>query len=385
IMASNRRILTAIQSLIPIQIFIGYCFCVSGFLVNFIQLLSKIIIWPFHKQLYRRINYYLGTLLWSQLTFIYTWWADSDVTVFVDPKDLEYLKHEYALNLVNHRYEIDWLVGLVTAQKLGILGGSKIVGKSSLSLIPIVGWSWYFTESIFLRRVWESDKRILEHDIQQLISGYPDNYNFNFLMACEGTRFTEKKRSESMKYAKEKNLPELKYHILPRTRGFTLILQGAKGKIPGVYNFMLAFTKDSASPKFRTLLKGRKCNAQLYVKRIPVSEIPYEDEKKCGQWLQELFQEKDRIYDHFVQNDTFDGLGLPKVTLNRTYYDILIECFWLVIIGVPSLKWFLQFLLVSTWFAKMMFVLVIILGYVIIQGMINMSVIKIDTKSKNTK
>jgi lysophosphatidic acid acyltransferase/lysophosphatidylinositol acyltransferase len=49
-------------------------------------------------------------------------------------------------------------------------------------------------------------------------------------MACEGTRFTEKKRLESMKYGKEKNLPELKYHILPRTRGFTLILHGAKGK-----------------------------------------------------------------------------------------------------------------------------------------------------------
>jgi hypothetical protein len=49
-------------------------------------------------------------------------------------------------------------------------------------------------------------------------------------MACEGTRFTEQKRQQSMKYAKEKQLPELKYHILPRTRGLTLILQGAKDK-----------------------------------------------------------------------------------------------------------------------------------------------------------
>jgi len=49
-------------------------------------------------------------------------------------------------------------------------------------------------------------------------------------MACEGTRFTEKKRLESMIYAREKNLPELKYHILPRTRGLAMIMQGAKGK-----------------------------------------------------------------------------------------------------------------------------------------------------------
>lgn len=103
-------------------------------------------------------------------------------------------------------------------------------------------------------------------------------------MACEGTRFTEKKRIESMKFAKEKNLPELKYHILPRTRGLTMILQGAQGKsktimliqhfnvssafflVPAVYNFMLGFTKDSAAPKFRTLMKGNRCKAELYVK-----------------------------------------------------------------------------------------------------------------------
>lgn len=31
-----------------------------------------------------------------------------------------------------------------------------------------------------------------------------------------------------MKYAREKGLPELKHHILPRTKGFTLLLQGAE-------------------------------------------------------------------------------------------------------------------------------------------------------------
>jgi len=56
--------------------------------------------------------------------------------------------------------------------------GTKIVGKHSLSIIPVLGWSWFFTESIFLRRVWETDKKILEHDIQQLVNNYPDNYMY---------------------------------------------------------------------------------------------------------------------------------------------------------------------------------------------------------------
>lgn len=62
--------------------------------------------------------------------------------------------------------------------------------------------------------------------------------------------------------------------------------------VPGVYNFMLAFTKASAIPTFRTLLRGHTCQAQLYVKRYSISDIPYEDEGKCAQWLHELFQEK---------------------------------------------------------------------------------------------
>jgi len=293
----------------------------------FIQFLSWILIWPFNKRLYRRINYYLATFIWSQLTFLYSWWADSSITVYADPKDLEDLKHEYSMSLVNHRYEIDWLVGMVASQKIGLLGGLKIVGKNSISLIPILGWSWFFAESIFLRRVWETDKKILVHDIQQLLNGYPDNYYFTFLMACEGTRFTETKRLESMKYAREKNLPELKYHLIPRTRGLTMILQGAKGKIPAVYNFILAFTKDSAPPKFRTLLKGHSCKAQLYIKRLPVTEIPYEDEAKCADWLYKVFEEKDRIYDRFVQNDNFQGLGVPEVPVVRNYSDLLIELF----------------------------------------------------------
>jgi hypothetical protein len=33
-----------------------------------------------------------------------------------------------------------------------------------------------------------------------------------------------------MKIAREKGLPELKYHILPRTKGFTLLLQGAENR-----------------------------------------------------------------------------------------------------------------------------------------------------------
>ena len=49
-------------------------------------------------------------------------------------------------------------------------------------------------------------------------------------MFCEGTRFTKAKHEESMKIAREKGLPELKHHLLPRTKGFSLLVRGSAGR-----------------------------------------------------------------------------------------------------------------------------------------------------------
>ena len=63
------------------------------------------------------------------------------------------------------------------------------------------------------------------------------------MLSCEGTRFTEKKRLLSMKIAKEKGLPELKHHILPRTKGFTLLIQGAENRSKFVVEMFLRKNK----------------------------------------------------------------------------------------------------------------------------------------------
>jgi lysophosphatidic acid acyltransferase/lysophosphatidylinositol acyltransferase len=49
-------------------------------------------------------------------------------------------------------------------------------------------------------------------------------------MFCEGTRFTKQKHEASMKIAREKGLKELQHHLLPRTKGFSLLARGAAGR-----------------------------------------------------------------------------------------------------------------------------------------------------------
>ncbi|CAF1055730.1 unnamed protein product [Adineta ricciae] len=346
----------------------AYIFFVSGLIINFLQLCSCII-WPFNKELYRKINCYLALGIWSQFTFLAQWWSKSDCVLYIDPVDMERVRKEHAIVIMNHKYDIDWLAGWIICQRLGIMHGSKIVGKQSLRLVPIVGWCWIFTESIFLRRVWESDRETLVKDLRKVLANYPQNYFFNFLLFCEGTRFTEKKRLASMKIAQEKGLPELKHHILPRTKGFTLLLQGAENRITGIYDLNVGFKKSGAEPTFLSIIKGHACQAEIYVRRTPIADIPT-DTDGCSDWVHKLYQEKDQIYDYFLRHDTFEGNGLVRVEIPRNYKDLLIELTWMIIIGIPSVIYLCKFLWTSTFLAQFIFVILVILATIGVRAMI---------------
>ena len=70
-------------------------------------------------------------------------------------------------------------MGWIVCQQTGLLAGSKIIGKSTLRLIPLMGWCWLATESIFIQRQWETDKKKLTEGMDKILCDYPDNYFFN--------------------------------------------------------------------------------------------------------------------------------------------------------------------------------------------------------------
>jgi hypothetical protein len=76
----------------------------------------------------------------------------------------------------------------------------------------------------------------------------------------------------------------------------------------------------------------------------------------------ELYRDKDEIYDYFVQHGTFEGNGLPRVEIPRNYYDLLIVLGWSIIIGVPSISYFFQFFWTSSFFARLILVIIICIG-----------------------
>lgn len=131
--------------------------------------------------------------------------------------------------------------------------------------------------------------------------------------------------------------------------------------VTGIYDLTVGFKKTGANPTLLSILKGRSCQAEMFIRRVPIAKIPKETDE-CSDWVHKLYQEKDEIYEYFVQHDTFSGKGLPRVEVARNYFDLLIELFWMITIGIPSVYYLIYFLLTSSLLAQFVFGIVIALG-----------------------
>ena len=46
-------------------------------------------------------------------------------------------------------------------------------------MVPLIGWCWIFTESIFIKRKWDVDSKTMTKDFDEIIEDYPKDYFFN--------------------------------------------------------------------------------------------------------------------------------------------------------------------------------------------------------------
>lgn len=73
---------------------------------------------------------------------------------------------------MNHSYEVDWLMGWLFCDYIGILGNCKAFAKKVIQYIPVVGWSWKFAEYIFLERSFDKDKIMIGKQLDEVFD-YP--------------------------------------------------------------------------------------------------------------------------------------------------------------------------------------------------------------------
>ncbi|XP_009582701.1 PREDICTED: 1-acyl-sn-glycerol-3-phosphate acyltransferase delta-like, partial [Fulmarus glacialis] len=142
-----------------------------------------------------------------------------------------------------------------------------------------------------------------------------------FLIHCEGTRFTEQKHQISMQVAEAKGLPKLKYHLLPRTKGFAVTVQCLRNVVSAIYDSTLNF-RNNENPTLLGVLNGKKYHADLYVRRIPLEEVP-EDE------LTDAFQEE------YYRTGTYPAVPIVPPRRPWTLFNWL---FWALLLLYPLFK-----------------------------------------------
>ncbi|XP_077262746.1 1-acyl-sn-glycerol-3-phosphate acyltransferase gamma [Temnothorax americanus] len=367
--------LTSVKQWLVIHLMFAITFFTSGLIINFFQCVLYLGLRPFSKYLYRKINYYLCYSFYCQLVFMAEWWAGSDLILYIDKKDFDkYFGNEHGYLLMNHSYETDWLIGWLLCDRVRLLGNCKAYAKKSIQYIPTLGWAWKFAESIFLERSWEKDQENIKTQIKELVE-YPDT--MWLLLYPEGTRFTLKKLEASQKFAIEKGLPVLKYHLTPRTKGFIASIPHMRGKATAIYDIQIAFKpSDPVKPTMRNLLFGKRLEGHMYAKRIPIEEVPEGDEA-AAEWLHKLYQQKDRMTESFYETgDFFAKSGVPRTDsfrLKRRYYSLVNTICWAIVVLVPMLYYLVRLLLSGSIFGITIGVGVIFVFYLLMYKTLGMS------------
>jgi len=103
--------------------------------------------------------------------------------------------------------------------------------------VPILGWAWGLSDTIFLERNWEKDQVILKRGLEK-IQDYPDPVWV--LLFPEGTRYTKEKYLAGKEFSESRGLPVLKHCLVPRSKGWSFTVANLESKsIPWVYDVTL--------------------------------------------------------------------------------------------------------------------------------------------------
>ncbi|KAK4481710.1 hypothetical protein RD792_012619 [Penstemon davidsonii] len=321
---------------------LGVLFFISGLVVNLIQALCFVVIRPLSKNTYRRINREVAELLWLELVWLVDWWAGVKIELYTDSDTFKLMGKEHALVIANHRSDIDWLVGWVLAQRSGCLGSSLAVMKKSSKFLPVIGWSMWFSEYLFLERNWVKDESTLKSGLQRL-RDFPRP--FWLALFVEGTRFTRAKLLAAQEYASSTGLPVPRNVLIPRTKGFVTSVSHMRPFVPAIYDMTVAIPKASPSPTMLRLFKGQSSVVHVHIKRHLIKDLP-ETNDAVAQWCKDVFVAKDKLLDKHIAEDSF---GEQLQETGRPVKSLLVVSSWAILLILGVLKVVQWFSLFSSW------------------------------------
>lgn len=313
---------------------VGIIFILSDLIVNLIQAVLFILVRPVSKSLHRRINKIVAELLWLELIVLVDWWANLKIEVYADDETFELLGKEHALVISNHNSDLDWLVGWILAQRSGCLGSALAVMKKEAKVLPIIGWSMWFSDYVFLERSWGKDERILQSGFERL-ADFP--MPFWLALFVEGTRFTQAKLLAAQEFAASRGIPVPRNVLIPRTKGFVSAVTHLRSFVPAIYDATVAVANSQPAPTFLRIFRGQSSVIKVLLERHSMQELP-ETADGIAQWCKDAFVTKDAVLEKYFSNDIFSDKKLQDI--GRPKKSLFVMIFWSSLLGYATVRLF---------------------------------------------
>lgn len=149
------------------------------------------------------------------------------------------------------------------------------------------------SEFVFLTRSWDRDRRRFLDALRSLSTFQHTNHPLHLILFPEGSRLTADKLANSQKYAQNHGYPIFQHVLLPRFKGFEVILEELRPHVDLVVDSTLIF--DGAKPSMHAVMAG-DCDTviHVYVRKYAVKDVP-NDEEGVQKWLLERWAEKEAL------------------------------------------------------------------------------------------
>ncbi len=266
----------------------------SLMVVNVVQT-SSLLVWPFSRGTFRRINRAVAD----------TWWGWCvrgarlyyGVRIEITGDDLP--ADENALVLVNHQSMSDITFLMFLAETKRRLGDMKYFVKQQLKWVPGIGWGMQFLDCIYVERDWARDAASIQATFARVVQASVPIWLISF---SEGTRLTARKLAAAQAFARERGLAVPRHVLVPRPKGFTASVRGLQGHLDAVYDVTIGYV--GGVPSLWQYSRGLARVAHLHVRRFPAADLP-EGPEALAKWLMDRFEEKDALLERFYQVGAF--------------------------------------------------------------------------------
>mmetsp|Transcript_23479 Transcript_23479/g.44730 ORF Transcript_23479/g.44730 Transcript_23479/m.44730 type:complete len:376 (+) Transcript_23479:135-1262(+) len=258
------------------------------------------------------------------------------------------------LVVCNHKCDLDycylWSV-LARVEGPRLTGLFKAVLKSAIKVVPVFSWGMKACGFLYLSRSWDIDRSHIKRWAQAMSR---DKIPMWLVLYPEGTRYTDRRKASSDKYAKERSMPCYESELLlPRTKGLVSLVRSLDGYLDTVLDMTIAYVK-----KDGTLLKGSELGTSA-LKRVfsgdspvgtvhmhfahhHVRDLPADDEALAS-WCQDRWALKDKLLLDLGRTGNFgEILPVDSPSPIRMYTTIAL---WLCLMALG-----LNLLFTTSWF-----------------------------------